>query len=42
MNLYHPTTPMAIVCQEPFFIKKLGQVYCIMNNLPLVKLNEFE
>lgn len=42
MNLYHPTTPLAVICAEPFFMKQNGEVFCVMNNLPLVEASNPE
>lgn len=38
--MYHPTTPLRVVCQQPFFVKKRGNVYCILNNRPIIELNK--
>lgn len=40
LNFYHPTTPLRVVCQEPFFVKKKGNIYCVLNNMPVLELNK--
>lgn len=37
MNVYNPSTPLAVICQESFFVRKGGYLYFIMNNMPLIE-----
>lgn len=42
LNMYHSTVPLAIVYQDSFYVKYLGDLYFILNNEPLIPDNDTE